>query len=82
MTVPSAHGRGESLARRWVRTWQKASRKLAKIRKAELKKLDTKSVQKAMLQLSDALEDAIARFPSRKSSGLVEQQAWFKRLRR
>ncbi len=34
-----------------------------------------------MLQFSDAFADALRRFPPRPTPGLVEQQAWFRRLK-
>ena len=62
----------------WVKTWKNASRELEEIRQREFKSL---SIQQAILLLSDAFESAIRQNPPSQTSGLVEQQYWFKRLR-
>ena len=72
----------ERLLRKWVRGWVKAGPALEKIRRQEIRKLDTKAIQTVLRQFDDVFEDALRRLPSRKTSGLVEQQAWFRRLRR
>jgi len=71
----------KSLARKWAANWNRAGRALERIRRRELRALTTRQVQAAMRQLSDVFEDALRRFPPRETSGLVEQQAWFMRLR-
>ena len=64
--------------KRWVETWKKAAPKLEAIRRRELREIDT---QAALMNLADAFESCRLHFPLRPSSGLVEQQAWFKKLR-
>jgi hypothetical protein len=63
--------------RRWVETWRRAGEELEEIRRRELERMDTRE---AIRQIFNSAET----FPRRPSatSGLVEQQAWFARLRR
>jgi hypothetical protein len=68
--------RDRELLRRWAETWRRAEVELAPIRRRELRSLDT---QEAIRQIFG--EQAQASQPSTVTSGLVEQQAWFARLR-
>jgi hypothetical protein len=63
--------------RRWVEIWGRAGEELGEIRRRELELTDTRE---AIRQIFSSAEI----FPTRPSdtSGLVEQQAWFARLRR
>lgn len=63
--------------RQWVNIWQGAGAELKLIRARELRSIDTTA---AVLSLSKAYQWAAKR-PPRPSSGLVEQQAIFLRLR-
>jgi len=65
--------------KRWVQCWREAGPRLAEIRRRELQSLNT---QQALLQLADAFESCRLHAPPRLTSGLVQQQAWFQRLRR
>jgi hypothetical protein len=65
--------------KRWVETWKKASPELAAIRRRELREIDT---QQALINLADAFESCRLHFTPAPTSGLVEQQAWFKKLRK
>ena len=65
--------------KRWVQCWQEAGVRLAEIRRDELRRVDT---QQALLRLADAFESCRLHAPPRPTSGLVEQQAWFQKLRR
>ena len=65
--------------KRWVETWKKAAPELKAIRRRELREIDT---QAALISLADAFESCRLHFPLETTSGLVEQQAWFKKLRR
>ena len=65
-------------AKEWVKTWKKAGAELEKIRRKELKEMNT--VQ-ALENLLPAFNDALQRMPLRETSGLVEQQRYFKRWR-
>jgi hypothetical protein len=65
------------LLRRWVETWIRAGVELEALRRREIESADT---QQAVRQLFDSA----ASFPDlapRVTSGLVEQQAWFAKLR-
>jgi hypothetical protein len=59
--------------RAWIRAWRSASEKLERIRRQELRAVDT---YRALEQLSGAPGPVL---PARPSSGLVEQQRWFMR---
>ena len=65
------------LVRQWVETWQRAGIELDAIRRREIESADT---QAAIRQIfGDRPVDST---PAPATSGLVEQQAWFARLRR
>lgn len=64
------------LLRRFVETWRRAGVELDAIRVRELQALDT---QEAIRQIFG--EDTGPLPPAPATSGLVEQQAWFARLR-
>jgi len=76
MVSPPSSVRDRELLRRWVETWRRAEVELEPIRRRELRSLDT---QEAIRQIFS--EQAEASQPSPVTSGLVEQQAWFARLR-
>ena len=66
------------LMRRWVETWRRAGPELDEIRRREIEAMDT---AEAIRQLFGAM--TVSRdLPRRTTSGLVEQQAWFAKLRR
>ncbi len=65
--------------KRWVETWKTAAPELERIRLAEVKRADT---SEAILALTGSLEAALRDLPPRPTSGLVEQQAWFRKLRK
>ncbi len=64
--------------RQWVDDWQAAGRRLAELRKSELPLVNT---QQALLNLADAFEACRLHRRPPPTSGLVEQQAFFQRLR-
>lgn len=65
--------------RQWVARWQAAGPGLAAIGRRELQSHDT---QQALLNLADVFEACRLHSRPRLTSGLVEQQALFQRLRR
>jgi hypothetical protein len=66
-----------ALGRRWVQAWREAGPELERLRREELRHLD---VQKAIsLLCGDADYHTPPRAP-KPTSGLVEQQRWFKKL--
>ena len=65
-----------ALRRRWVETWQRAAVELERIRRNEIRSLDTReAIRQVFAGLNLDFE------PAPPTSGLVEQQAWFARLR-
>jgi hypothetical protein len=64
--------------RRWIEAWDVAATRLEEIRRRELETLDP---VKTLALLEEAFNDAIARNPPRPSSGLVEMQRLFAKLR-
>ena len=65
------------LMRRWVETWRRAGPQLDEIRRHEIGMIDTRE---AIRQLFGSAT-AYRALPPRTTSGLVEQQAWFAKLR-
>jgi hypothetical protein len=66
------------MMRRWVETWKQAGPELEAIWREEVGRLDP-------LEHLEALEDAFnyaLQLPPQPSSGLVEMQDWFAKLRR
>jgi hypothetical protein len=64
--------------RRWVETWRQVGPELDDVRRREIESADT---QEAVRQLFGTGDDPIDLPPSPATSGLVEQQAWFAKLR-
>jgi hypothetical protein len=64
--------------KQWVDTWRRAGKRLAELRRDELRAVDT---QQALLTLADAFESCRLQHPPGPTSGLVEQQRLFRRLR-
>lgn len=65
--------------RQWVARWRKAGPELERIRLLELRRTD---VCGAIERLEDSFQSALLHYPVRLSSGLIEQQRWFKRIKR
>jgi len=68
----------EENIRRWLAGWQTAGLVLEKLRAEAIRNSDTAA---AIEQLSDAFESALRHYPPAATSGLVEQQRIFARLR-
>lgn len=66
-------------ARRWVKTWQDAGPRLEAIRRSELRALN---VYDAIAMLCGAADYTVPPRAPKPSSGLVEQQRLFARMRR
>jgi hypothetical protein len=64
--------------RRWVDTWRQAGQELDEVRRREIESTDT---QEAVRQLFGTGDDPIDLPPAPATSGLVEQQAWFAKIR-
>ncbi len=68
-----------ALAKKYVATWKTTGPILERLRREELKNVDTyQSVQ----SLSGTFDFSVAPYRPLPSSGLVEQQAWFKKILR
>ena len=67
------------ITRRWVEIWNEAGPKLEAIGREEVRNADN---VKVLALLEDAFNHALRSLPPRRSSGLVEMQAWFAKLRR
>lgn len=64
--------------KRWVRTWAEAGPELQKVRDADIRAANTAD----MIECSAALfRDAVRNFPPKPTSGLMEQQRLFLKLR-
>jgi hypothetical protein len=77
MPDPSANSQDE-LLRRWVDTWRQAGPELDAARRREIESADT---PEAVRQLFGTGDDPIDIPPPPATSGLVEQQAWFAKMR-
>lgn len=66
------------LLRRHVETWRNAEVELAEVRERELQNVNTREAVRQLFGDNTLVQDA----PRQRSSGLVEQQRWFARLRR
>lgn len=65
------------LLRQWVDTWRRAAQELDEMRRREIESTDT---QEAVQQIFGTGDDSID-LPPPATSGLVEQQAWFAKVR-
>jgi hypothetical protein len=61
----------------FVDQWQRLGPELEKIRQRELKTIST---PQTLQNLAGAFEDCRLRFPPKPTSGLIQQQKWFKKL--
>jgi len=66
------------LMRRWVETWRRAGPELDEIRRHEIEAMDTAEAIRQLFGPMTVIRD----LPPRTTSGLIEQQAWFAKLRR
>ncbi len=61
----------------WIEGWRQAGRRLRELKKSELRDIST---TEALQNLSGAFESCRLHFAPRPTSGLVEQQRWFRKL--
>lgn len=66
------------MIRHWVETWRSAGPELETLRRREIQQADNISV---LAVLSGAFNHAVRTLPPRSSSGLVQMQEWFAKLR-
>jgi hypothetical protein len=64
--------------RLWVDTWREAAPLLEAIRREEIRRADNLDV---LASLEGAFNHALRTLPPRTTSGLIEMQAWFAKLR-
>jgi hypothetical protein len=65
--------------RRWVETWRLAGPELEAVRRKEIEKIN---VLESLAALEDAFNYATRNVAPSDTSGLVEMQQWFAKLRR
>jgi hypothetical protein len=63
--------------RRWVASWKRAGERMEQLRREELPRTDA---QRSLLCLASAFESCRLHYKPLPTSGLVEQQYWFRRL--
>jgi hypothetical protein len=66
-----------ALGRRWVQAWREAGQEMERLRREELRNLDG---QRAIALLCGEADYTVPPRAPRPSSGLVEQQRWFKKM--
>ncbi|MBZ5622308.1 MAG: hypothetical protein LAQ69_26790 [Acidobacteriia bacterium] len=72
------------LLRQWVDIWRRAGEELDEIRRREIECADTQPAIHQLFGTGDSTDNprhSILNTPPRTDPGLVEQQAWFARLR-
>ena len=62
--------------KQWVQCWNRAGVQLEQIRQAELPSIST---SQSLLNLAEAFESCCRCFSPKPYSGLIDQQAWFKK---
>lgn len=67
------------LTKKWIANWKRAGKQLAKMRHNKIQKADTSFCIQA---LEDSFLSAIKNRKSKTSSGLIEQQKLFSKLRK
>ena len=65
--------------RAWARTWEKTGELLENIRREEMRE---SSLPETILALTDACESALLLNPPQPTSGLIEMQRIFRRLKK
>jgi len=68
-----------ALGRRWVQTWKEAAVALERVRRQELRALDT---DRAIALLCGPADYHAPPRSARPTSGLIEQQRWFRKAAR
>lgn len=65
-------------AKRWVENWKEVGPILEQMRREELKRVDT---FRAVESLCGPVDFSLPPFKPKPTSGLIEQQAWFRKLK-
>jgi hypothetical protein len=66
------------MIRRWVDTWRSAGSELEAIRQHDA---EAASAQEVVRQILEGMDSLLVVAPAAATSGLVEQQMWFSRIR-
>jgi hypothetical protein len=74
--IPEMTEQEKIQARAWIQNWREIGPMLENLKRGALKRVNT---AEAIEAFDTAYKSARLHYPSRKSSGLVEQQRWFKR---
>jgi hypothetical protein len=69
----------QRVIREWVACWKRAGVELERLRREELRHVDT---QQALQNLAGAFESCRLHHKPAPTSGLVEQQRWFGKVKR
>ena len=72
------NGKNKKSLKAWVDQWKITGPVIDKIRRKEIMTIDT---SRAIQNLSDVFESSIRLHPLRKSSGLIEMQSYFRKMR-
>ena len=76
--VPQPTAEDRERMRQWVETWKRAGPELDEIRRREIEAADTRKAVQQLFSQTGAFDS----LPARTTSGLVEQQALFAKLRK
>lgn len=63
--------------RQWVECWKRAGARMEELRREELRAVDT---QQSLMSLAGAFESSRRLNEPSATSGLIEQQRWFRKL--
>lgn len=66
-------------AKQWVEAWRRAGPELERMRREEIRRTDT---AQSIPAFDGAFEGAVRDFPAKPTSGLIEQQRCFGRVKR
>lgn len=64
--------------KQWIKTWEKAGKALEEVRKKEIRETNT---QESIPAFDDVFKFTILNVKPKDTSGLVEMQSWFKRMK-
>lgn len=78
-TIAEMTAEEKSRAQRCVDAWRRAGPELERMRRADIRRADT---VRSIPAFDGLFEGAIRDFPAKPTSGLVEQQRWFRQAKR
>ena len=65
--------------RAWVNGWKETAKVMEKLRREEIRNLN---ISEEILSLTDASESALKMYPPKPTSGLIEMQRFFMKLKK